>query len=489
VGFKERDPFLELPYGSFKRFTVAAPHEAPQAPEEEKILHQRENDKYGEPGKDGVRRKVRNRAVKNGVKIVHRDSITYDTCMFSRKRVYLDNASATPIDSRVARAVSEAQDAFFGNPSAPHEEGRQARAAVSAAREKVARSFSVKPEEILFTSGGTESNNLAIHGLVKALVARGAKRNGIHLISTTIEHSSVLKTLAMLEGKGVAVTYVAPEKDGIVNAERVAEAVRPETALITLAHVNSEVGTVQPISRIAEVLLRRPLESAFRDIAPEILFPVIHADAAQSPLYMEAGPHALRASLVSYDAQKVGGPKGVGILYRDFSVPLAPLYGGGSQERSLRPGTENVPAIVGAGVAFELAKEGRKERAERVALIRDYLVGLVLREIPGARLIGSPKHRIANNAHFVIPGVSGEYLSVLMDKEGIAVSPRSACIGSGEPFSYVVQEITGSEDDARATIRFSLGARSAKNECERAVIALAKAVPLAREGDARATIS
>jgi cysteine desulfurase len=409
--------------------------------------------------------------------------------MFWKRRVYLDHASATLVDPRVVDAVARATLLFSGNPSASHEEGRKARAAVSAAREKVARSFSVKPEEILFTSGGTESNNLAIHGLVKALAVRGAKRNGIHIISTSVEHSSVLKTLAMLEEKGIAVTYVAPEKDGIVNAEKVAEAVRPETALVTLAHVNSEIGTIQPISRIAEILRKRPFDSAFYGIAPETRFPVIHADAAQSPLYMEAGPHALRADMVSYDAQKVGGPKGVGILYRDFSVPLAPLYGGGTQERSLRPGTENVPAIVGAGLGFELAKEGRKARAERVALIRDNLVGLVLREIPEARLTGSPKHRIANNAHFVIPGISGDYLSVLMDTEGIAVSPRSACIGSGEPFSYVVKEVTGNDEDARATIRFSLGALSTKNECERAVRALVKAVPLARAVRPHATIS
>lgn len=398
--------------------------------------------------------------------------------MFWNRRVYLDHASATFIDPRVTRAMMRATEEFPGNPSAPHEEGRSARAAVSAAREAVARSFSVKPEEILFTAGGTESNNIAIHGFTKALTERGAKRSALHIVSSAIEHSSVMKTLAMLEHKGIAVTYVTPEKDGVVRAENIAAAVRSETALITLAHVNSEIGTVQPIRELHEML--RGHSSSLSALVPECRFPVIHADAAQSPLYMEAGPHALRATLVSYDAQKVGGPKGVGVLYRDFSVPLAPLYGGGTQERSLRPGTENVPGIVGAGLAFTLAKEGRSERAERVGALRDYLIALVGESVPEARLTGSVKHRIANNVHFVIPGVSGDYLSVLMDAEGIAVSPRSACIGSSEPFSAVVRAVSGSEEDAKATVRFSLGTDTTRRGLERAAAALKKSVRIAR---------
>ncbi|MBI3573672.1 aminotransferase class V-fold PLP-dependent enzyme, partial [Candidatus Kaiserbacteria bacterium] len=262
--------------------------------------------------------------------------------MFWKKRVYLDHASATLIDPRVAKAVSRGLLEFEGNPSAPHEEGRSARAAVSAARAAIARSLSVKPEELIFTSGGTEANNIAIHGFMKALTARGAKRQGIHIITTTIEHSSVLKTVKALEEKGIRISYVNPEKDGIVRAEKIVAEVTPQTALITLAHVNSEIGTIQPVSEIADLLGKKRTESTFSSFAPETRFPVVHADAAQSPLYMDAGPHVLKAQMVSYDAQKVGGPKGIGILYHDFSVPLAPLYGGGTQERSIRPGTENV---------------------------------------------------------------------------------------------------------------------------------------------------
>jgi cysteine desulfurase len=376
----------------------------------------------------------------------------------------------------MARAASE----FPGNPSAPHEEGRNARAAVEAARASVARSFSVKPEELLFTSGGTEANNLAIHGLMKALILRGAAPEGLHVITSTIEHSSVLKTVEALAKEGVQVSYVDPGPDGVLRPEDVAAAVRPETALVTLAHVNSELGTVQPLSEIADAISRSGTESALSAFAPETRFPVIHADAAQSPLYVDAGPHVLRADMVSYDAQKVGGPKGVGVLYRDFSVPLAPLYGGGTQERSLRPGTENVPGIVGAGLAFALAKEGRRERAEKVAALRDRLVELVERAVPDARFTGSRKRRIANNAHFVIPGANGDYLAVLMDTEGVAVSPRSACVGSGEAMSHVVYALTKDAEASKETVRFSLGPGTTEGDVERAAAALVKSLGVAR---------
>lgn len=400
-------------------------------------------------------------------------------CMFGKRRVYLDHASATLIDPRVARAVFRALLEFQGNPSAPHEEGRNARAAIEMSRTAIARSLSVKAEELMFTSGGTEANNLAIRGLIEGLRVRGASYREIHIVTTAIEHSSILKTVAALEREGVSVSYAMPDSDGIVRAESVRKLVRPETALISMAHVNSEIGTIQPIGEVSQLVRDSGIESTLSRFAPEATFPVIHADAAQSPLYLDAGAHVLGSQLVSYDAQKIAGPKGVGVLYRNFSVPMAPLYGGGTQERSLRPGTENVPAIFGAGIAFQLAKEGREPRMARVSQLRDYLIDLVKEKIPDARLTGSPKERIANNAHFVIPGVSGDYLAVLMDKEGVAVSPRSSCIGSDEMRSHVVSAVVG-EESAKSTIRFSLGEGTGRRDCTRAVDALYKVIPLAR---------
>lgn len=402
--------------------------------------------------------------------------------MSDHPRIYFDNASATPIHPKAARAMYAALEDLPGNPSAPHQEGRRAYEALERARRQIAETLAVKAEELIFTSGGTEANNIALLGFIEALHMKGATYGGMHIVTTSVEHSSILKTLEMLEEKGVAVTYVNPDFDGIVRADAVLGALRPETALVTLAHVNSETGVIQPLGDISTEITRwkgREV-SVFKELVPEASFPIFHVDAAQSPLYLDASPHAFGADLVSYDAQKLRGPKGVGVLYRDFSVPMRPVWGGGTQERSIRPGTENVAGIVGAGVAFSLAKEGRAAREARVRELRDHLIRLVQVAVPEAELIGHPKRRIAPNALFAVPGADGDYLSVLMDEAGVAVSPRSACVGTGGAISHVVLALTGDEEKARGTIRFSLGEDSTRLDVERAVSALKKAVPVAK---------
>jgi cysteine desulfurase len=393
--------------------------------------------------------------------------------MFGRKRIYMDWAAATPLNPRVAAVMHEALG-LFGNPSAPHEEGRAAYDAITLARKQVATSLSVKPDELTFTSGGTEANNLAIGGLVEALRARGMNYGDMHIVTTSIEHSSVGETVLALEREGVSVTRIEPPEHGIVPPESVIEAVKENTVLVTLAHVNSEIGVIQPIAQIATDMIYH--NNAFFAVVPECSFPVIHADCAQSPLYLDASPHTLRALLVSYDAQKIGGPKGVGVLYHDQSVPLAPVLYGGKQERGLRPGTENVPGIVGAGLAFELAQRERNGRQKRVRKMRNLLIEKIETEVPGAVLVGDRTRRIANNACFAIPGADGDYLAVLMDKEGIAVTPRSACIGPGGSVSEVVLALTHDKSLARGTIRFSLGPDTREVDVQRAVTALKKSI-------------
>ncbi len=398
--------------------------------------------------------------------------------MQKKRRVYLDYASATPVLPAVQRAVSKALIALPGNPSALHEEGRMAKEAVNGARARIARSLRTRPEEIVFTSGGTESNNIALRGVIGALASRGVSAREQHIVSSTIEHASVLETLLLLEKEGVSVTYVEPQQDGIVSPEDVFSALTEKTVLITLAHVNSEIGTIQPVRSIGSRLARakRTVSKKLLDVAPEMKFPVFHVDAAQSPLYLDAGPHTLFADLVTYDAQKLLGPKGVGILYRNFSVPLEAVSGGGSQERGIRPGTENTSGIVGASVAFEYAAKGRDSRSRKIGTLRDTLIADVLKAVPNATLTGSKKNRIANNAHFVIPGVDGDYLTVLMDTEGIAVSPRSACAGTGGSYSHVVFALTKDTALAKNTIRFSLGPATTKRDVHDAVRALMSAL-------------
>jgi cysteine desulfurase len=358
-------------------------------------------------------------------------------------RVYLDFAAATPLSPKAKAAYVRALDTY-GNPSAPHTEGRAARDMIEDARVRVARSLSVKAPEIVFTSGGTESNNIALQGIVVR-----------HAVTTTIEHSSVLDTFRILESRGTKVTYVAPNADGVVQVSDILKALKPTTDLVSVVHVASESGVVQPVADIG---------LALRKLERKIIF---HVDAAQSPLWLDASPNTLRADLVSYDAQKVQGPKGVGVLYRDYAVPLVRSVGGGTQERGIRPGTENTPAIVAAGVAFEEAYKGRKARALKVSKLRDHLISEIKKQIPDAIIVGSIKRRVANNVFVSIPTIDGDYLAVLMDTEGVAVTPRSACIGSGG-------------GTVPTTIRFSLSPTSSRSDLKQAVSALVKVVPLAR---------
>lgn len=392
--------------------------------------------------------------------------------MFKR-RVYLDFASATPTLPSVALSLAKASLLYSGNPSAVHEEGRRAYRAIARAREKIARTLATKADELIFTSGGTEANNLAIRGLIAGIRRAGIPYTKMHIITTTIEHSSVIETARLLEKEGVRVSWVSPDMQGIVSPESIAKELSSDTVLVTMAHVNSEIGVIQPLSAIgARLRESRSTSPILAEHFPGTSFPVFHADAAQSPLYLDPGPHALKADMVTYDAQKILGPKGAGVLYRDFSTPLSPILGGGSQERNLRPGTENAPAIVGASVAFEYVHKGRRARADKVSALRDRLIHDVLAEVPDARLIGHPRRRIANNAFFAIPGIDGDYLAVLMDQRGVAVTPRSACVGAGGGRSEVVFALTHDEALARGTIRFSLGPKTTKEDLRFAVAAL-----------------
>lgn len=372
----------------------------------------------------------------------------------SGRRIYLDFAAATPLSLSARRAYARALD-LYGNPSAPHAEGRAAREAIDEARANIALSLAVKAEALVFTSGGTESNNIAILG-----------QKPRHAVTSTIEHSSVLKSFKILETRGTTVTYVAPQKDGVVRAADVLREVGAQTDFVSLHHVQSELGTIQPVAEVG---------AALRKLKHKIVF---HVDAAQSPLWLDASPHTLRADLVSYDAQKVMGPKGVGILFRDFSVDLTPVFGGGTQERGIRPGTENTPAIVAAAVAFEQALAGRKARVAKISALRDYLTSNVVYNIPQVQVLGSTKRRVPNNLFIAIPGVDGDYLAVLLDKEGIAVTPRSACLGSGGALSEAALAVTGDESLARGTIRFSLGPSTTQQELKRAVTALRESLTL-----------
>lgn len=392
--------------------------------------------------------------------------------VFGKKRIYMDFASATPLHPRAMREVVRGLR-LFGNPSAPHEEARAARRALEEARIKIARVLAVKPETLIVTGSGTEGNNLAVFGVIDALIRRGAKPEELHVIASGFEHPSLGDPITELARRGVAVSLAAPTAEGIITPEEIEKHLRPETVLVSVVAVQSEIGMIQPLKDIARVLEphRQGRTQKAQELAPETAFPIFHTDASQGSLFVDLSPERLGVDLASYDAQKIMGPKGVGVLYRDLSVPLVPIMRGGRQERTLRPGTENVAAALGMAEAFVRAKEGRKERALRVLRVRDYFLELLETELPQVEVNGGVKHRIANNVNLSVPGTDGDYLAVLMDQKGIAVSPRSACINSGNP-SGTVAALGKDEAAARATLRFTFAPSVTKKDAWQAVTAL-----------------
>lgn len=396
--------------------------------------------------------------------------------MVFTKRLYMDYASSTPVAREVVREMMRGVRAF-GNPSAPHEEGRNAKALLEEARTRLARTLSVKPESLIFTGSGTESNNLALSGILASFVERGAAPTELHVVTSGFEHPSVMEVLRVWAAQGVSVSYVAPTDEGIITPEAVVAAIRPETVLVSLCAVQSELGVMQPLKDIARSLeaVRFARAQIHQALVPEAALPLLHADASQGALFLDVSPERLGVDLATYDAQKVCGPKGMGLLYRDSATPLSPIVFGGRQERGVRAGTEHVSGALGMARAFERAREGRGERALRVRQVRDYFVELLKKEVPRAEVNGGMKERIPNNVHLSISGVDGDYLAVLMDREGVSVSPRSACMAHGT-LSGAVSALGKSEEAARGTIRFTFSPTVTRRDARRAVRALTRAL-------------
>ena len=383
------------------------------------------------------------------------------------KRIYLDYAATTPLDPRVLRVMKPFFTTHFGNPSALYEEGVYAKKAVEAARATVARAIEAHPDEILFTSGGTEANNLALLGIIQALRrtasskvlgnARFARsrhfedafRSVPHIVTTNIEHSSVLEPLRALERQGRAtVSYLPVEENGIVSPEKIMKAIRPHTVLVSVMYANNEIGTIQAIARIGKLLKRTRREP-----------PLFHTDACQAPLYLNCLVNYLGVDLLSFDAHKMYGPKGVGALYLRRGTPIAPILRGGGQERGLRSTTENVAGIVGFAEALRLAVSERAEESSRLAQLRDELHMLIRANKKVARTVilnGDMKERLPNNLNISLLGIDTEMLVLQLDAAGIAVSTKSSCLRD-ERESYVVAALGGAPWRAASSLRFSLG--------------------------------
>ena len=374
-----------------------------------------------------------------------------------KMRVYLDYNATTPVDHDVFEAMRPYFVESFGNASSIHSVGQRARAGVERARESVAALVGAKPAEIVFTSGGTEADNLALLGTVASSTA--ARK---HVITTVLEHHAVLNTCQALEKQGAEVTYVPVGRDGIVNPDDVRRALRSETILISVMHVNNELGTIQPIEEIGRV-------AAEADV-------FFHCDAVQSAGKLPLDVNHLGVDLLSISAHKFYGPKGAGALYVRSGTPLAPQVHGGHHERDRRPGTENVPGIVGLGKAAELALAHLREDRERLMALRDRFEDALLGAISSARVNSDRGRRVANTSNVTFRGAGGEALVIALDLQGVACSTGAACSSGAVEPSHVLLAIGLSPEEARSSLRFSLGRPTTAEEMDYALSTIPRVV-------------
>lgn len=369
--------------------------------------------------------------------------------------IYLDNAASTVIHNEVFQEMIPFLKEQYGNPSSIHHSGRIASRAIQKARKQIANLISANPEEILFTSGGTESNNIALFGITHT-------NKGKHIITSSIEHDAVLEPCKKLEKEGFDVTYLPVTRDGLINPEDVKKSITKNTCLVSIMFANNEVGTVQPIGEIAKLCSEK-----------RIFF---HTDAIQAIGKLEINVKELRLDMLSISSHKINGPKGVGALYIKSGTKIEPYIFGGGQENGLRSGTENVASVVGFGKACELAKENLEKNILHFKNLRDVLVSKVMKEIPYVSINGHPEKRIPNNAHFTFLGVNGEDLIIKLDEEGIAASTGSACSVRTQKESHVLRAMGFLHEQIAGSLRLTVGSMNTISEIENTITVLKRVV-------------
>ena len=352
--------------------------------------------------------------------------------------IYLDNAATTRVAPEVLQAMLPYFDEVYGNPSSIHTPGRSAKEAICRAYELVATAINASPEEIYFTSGGSESDNWAIKGIAFAY-----QNVGKHIITSSIEHHAILHTCEWLEQNGFHVTYLPVDKYGMVNPDDVERAIRRDTILISIMTANNEVGTIQKIEAIGKIAKEHG-----------VLF---HTDAVQAIGAIDVDVEKMGVDLLSLSGHKFHAPKGIGALYIRDGITIDPLIHGGMQQGGLRAGTESAANIAGIGKAIELATDSMGARVQHIRRMRDMLRRCIQERIPDARFNGHPDQRLPGNISITIPGIDGEMLLLSLDRKGIAVSAGSACMSGWSEPSHVLKALRLSDDDARGTIRMSLG--------------------------------
>jgi cysteine desulfurase len=363
--------------------------------------------------------------------------------------VYLDNSATTRPYPEVIQEMQRIMAEEYGNASSLHRRGGRAERIMSSSRQVLAEILGVKSGEIIFTSGGTESNNLAIQG-----IARRYRRRGNHLITTALEHSSVLQPFQQLEKEGFEVTYLLPDSKGVIEPQKVAEALTPQTVLVSIMHVNNEIGSVQPISQISSII---------KNENPEVIF---HVDAVQSFSKLPVSPEEQGIDALSLSAHKFHGPKGIGALYLREGVLLNPLFWGGGHERGLRPGTENTPAAAGMALAARLSFNGRKEKIRRLYSFKEKIISSIEREHPWARLNGPREEGAPHIFNISFPGLKGEIILHALEEHSIYVSTGSACHSDSKEPSHVLKALNVDKDSLEGAVRFSLSFLNTEEEID-----------------------
>jgi cysteine desulfurase len=415
--------------------------------------------------------------------------------IFKNRRIYMDTAATTPVDLKVLGAMLPYFSAQAGNPSSLHKEGVIAHSVLENARKKIAELIEAHPDEIIFTSGGTEGDNLAIIGVARGLLAKNKIKAPGHIITTVIEHQAVLDSCHRLEKEGWAVTYLPVSKDGIVDLVALKEALRPETVLVSVMYANNEIGAIQPLREIAKILrehrkLQNRNNSTTLASTPPLLtkeginphlakagwsqtgavtdtnrLPYFHTDACQAPRFLPLTVEKLGIDLITLNGSKIYGPKGIGCLFVKRNTFLEPIMYGGGQERGVRSGTENVPGVIGLAKALELATSSRERESEFLTKLRDYFVSK-LREIEGVIINGGMIERLPNNINVTFIGILGEWMVLSLDARGIACSTGSACSSNHKDNSHVIKALGHNNDYAESTVRFTLDRTTTKKDID-----------------------
>ncbi len=377
--------------------------------------------------------------------------------IINKKEIYLDHAATTYMKKEVADAMTPYFIKDFGNPSALYNIGRKANGVLNDARRTISKLIKALPENIIFTGGGTESDNLAIYGIAKA-----HKDRGDHIISIGIEHHAVIHPLQDLEKQGFKVSYIPVDKQGFVNPKDIFKAITKKTILISIMYANNEIGTIEPIAEIGKQILKYRKEN-------NSAYPYFHTDACQAAGCLDLDVEKLHVDLMTINGSKMYGPKGVGMLYIRRGIKIESIIKGGAQERRLRAGTENVASIIGLAKAFELAQKNKKKESKRISEIRNYLFKKIEKNIPDIMLNGPEfdnEKRLANNLNITFLNIEGEALLLYLDEYGIMCSTGSACTSDNLEPSHVLTIVGLPYEYAHGSLRFSFGACNSKKDVD-----------------------